>query len=75
MVVVYIGEVHIVYRAGKENLHADALSRQPVMPAPTDEDSALEVQIAKISSAKVLGTLRELLEQQPTSATSLTLTH
>ena len=62
-----IGEVDIVHRAGKENLHADALSRQPVMPAPTDEDSAIEVQVAKVSSAKVPGTLRELLEQQPTS--------
>ena len=62
-----IGEVDIVHRAGKENLHADALSRQPVMPAPTDEDSAIEVQVAKVSSAKVPGTLRELLQQQPTS--------
>ena len=59
-----IGEVDIVHRAG----HADALSCQPVMPAPTDEDSAIEVQVAKVSSAKVPGTLRELLEQQPTSA-------
>ena len=37
------------------------------MLAPTDEDFALEVQVAKISSAKVPGTLSKLLEQQPTS--------
>ena len=61
-------EVDIVHRAGKENLHADALLCQPVMPASTDEDSAIEVQIAKVFSAKVPGTLRDLLEQQPTSA-------
>ena len=62
-----IGEVNIVHRAGKENLHVDALLHQPVMLAPTDEDLALEVQVVKISSAKVPGTLSELLEQQPTS--------
>ena len=37
------------------------------MPAPTDEDLALEVQVAKISSAKVPGTLSKLLKQWPTS--------
>ena len=63
-----IGEVDIVHRAGKENLHADALSHQPVMPAPTDEDSTIEVQVTKVYSAKVPGTLHELLEQHPTSA-------
>ena len=37
------------------------------MPAPTDKDLALEVQVAKISSTKVPGTLSELLKQRPTS--------
>ena len=62
-----IGEVNIVHRAWKEYLHADALSCQPVMLAPTDENSALEVQVAKISIAKVPGTLSKVLEQQPKS--------
>ena len=62
-----IGEIDIVHRAGRENRHADALSRQPILPAPTEEDSALEVQVAKIASIKVPDMLSQLLEQQPTS--------
>ena len=38
-----IGEVNIVHRAGKENRHADALSRQPVMPAPTEKDEEADL--------------------------------
>ena len=58
-----------MHRAGKENLHADALSCQPVMPAPTekDEEADLEEQIAKIVSTDVPDKLDELLRQQPTS--------
>ena len=67
-----IGEVNIVHRAGKENTHADALSRQPVMPAATekDEEADLEVQVAKIVSTDVPDTLDELLRQQPTSTST-----
>ena len=67
-----IGEVNIVHRAGKENRHADALSHQPVMPAPTekDEEADLEVQVAKIVSTDVPDTLDELLRQQPTSTST-----
>ena len=60
-----IGEIDIVHRAGKENRHTDALSRQPLLPAPTEEDSELEVQVATIVSAKIPDTLSELVEQQP----------
>jgi len=40
---------YIVHHAGKKNLCADYLSRQPVMPATSDEDVNTEVQIAQIS--------------------------
>ena len=46
-----INQVSIIHRSGKKNQHADCLSRQPVMPALLDdEDTNIEVQIAKISS-------------------------
>ena len=64
--------VNIVHRAGKENRHADALSHQPVMPAPTekDEEADLEVQVVKIVLTDVPDTLDELLRQQPTSTST-----
>lgn len=48
-----IGEIDIVHQAGRENCRVDALSCQPIMPAPAEEDSELKVQVAKISSGKV----------------------
>ena len=42
--------IDIVHRAGKESQHADTLSRQPVLPAPPDDEANQEVQIALISS-------------------------
>jgi len=45
-----IREVNIVYRAKQNNGHADALSRQPVLPPPVEDESAKEVQVALISS-------------------------
>ena len=44
-----IKKVEIVHRAGNRNQHADALSRQPVEPAPAELVDA-EVQIATIST-------------------------
>ena len=38
--------VHIVYRAGKENKNADALSRRPVFPAPQAGIAENELQVA-----------------------------
>ena len=44
-----IKELDIVHRAGRNNLHVDALSRQPVLPAITDAEVDSEVQVAQIS--------------------------
>ena len=35
--------IDIIHRAGKESQHADALSRQPVLPAPPDDGTSKEV--------------------------------
>ena len=43
-------EVDIVYRAKHNNRHADAMSRQPVLFPPLEDDSTEEVQVALISS-------------------------
>ena len=64
-----ITQVNIVHRSGKKNRHADCLSRQPVMPAPPDEDANTEVQIAKISSEPQISgeesTIDILLQNEP----------
>ena len=62
-----IQEIDIVYRAKQNNCHADALSRQPVLPAPEDED-AEEVQVALISSRDNVS-ITDLLSQPPITAT------
>ena len=41
-------DVRIVYRAGKTNLSADALSRSPQAPPPTGNND--EVQVAVVTS-------------------------
>ena len=41
-------EVHIIYRAGKENVVADALSWNPQWPAHTEGLAESEVQVASI---------------------------
>ena len=43
--------MEIIHRAGINNQHADALSRQPVLPAPPDMEANSEVQVAHISSS------------------------
>ena len=66
-------EVNIMHRAGRGNQHADALSRQPVMPAPTeDQKSYQEVQIARVATTKIPDKLDELLGQPPTSVSANT---
>ena len=64
-----IGRLEIVHRAGRENCHADALSRQPNLPAPEEEDEALEVQVAKIASNKIPNNIVDLLDKPPTNIT------
>ena len=58
-----IGKIDIIYRAAKHNSHADALSRQPVLPAPIEEPS--EMQVAFITSKDNDVTITTLLEQGP----------
>jgi len=40
--------VQIIHRAGRENLHADALSRQPHLPPLKEETSDSDVQVCEI---------------------------
>jgi len=60
-----IKHIDIVHYAGKRNPHADCLSRQPVMPAPLDEDANTDVQIAQISCT-TLSTVGAMLQEEPT---------
>ena len=57
----YIDKVHC---AGKKNLCADCLSRQPFMPALSDKDVDTEVQIAQIS-CKIPSTVGAMLQEEP----------
>ena len=56
--------VHIVYRAGKENTNADALSRNPVS-LPPKEDLDSSAQVAVVVSTDT--TIEELLAAPPDS--------
>ena len=46
-----VKEVRIIYRAGKENRNADALSRSPVSPAPQVGIAEGEVQVLPVRAA------------------------
>ena len=59
-----VGRIDMVHRAGKENRHADALSRQPVLPAPLEDDRSKEVQIAQICSDDAVN-ITTLLHEDP----------
>ena len=61
-----MGKLEIVHRAGKENYHTYALSCQPNLPVPLEEDVQLETQVAKITSARKSDDIVDLLEEQPT---------
>ena len=53
----------------KKNPHTDCLSRQPVMPAPPDEDANTDVQIAQISCTTP-STVDGMLQEEPRVNTS-----
>ena len=57
-----VSKVHITYRSGKENQCADALSRAPVNPAPSQE-TCPEVQVAALQSDDI----RTLPKKEPLS--------
>ena len=59
----------IVHRAGKDSQHADALSRQLVLPVPPDNGASKEVQIALISSSEAED-ISTLLHKEPDNATN-----
>ena len=59
-----VKNVEIVYRAGRDNLHADALSRQPYLPPPDDTAAQGDLQVCVINSTQLDGssTINALLE-------------
>ena len=59
----------IVYRVKYNNCHADALSRQPVLSPPLEDDSAEEIQVALISSQETDDTDITSLLSRPLYAT------
>ena len=43
-----VKDIRIIYRPGKENLNADALSRQPYLPAPSEGVAEGEIQVCAL---------------------------
>ena len=62
-----VKNVDIVYRAGKDNLHADALSHQPYLSPPDDIVASGDLQVCAINSMQTKGsnTIDALLEVEP----------
>lgn len=71
-----VKEVDIVYRSGKENLNADALSRRPHLLAPSEGIAEADVQVAMIDSTAVCDlekySIRDLLHTGPQSEVAST---
>ena len=59
-----IKEVNIVFRAGKEKVAADALSRNPLPNVPSEGLAESETQVATISSLP-RSTMQEVLQSDP----------
>ena len=62
-----VKEVQVVYRAGKENTAADALSRSPQAAAPVKGIAEDDFQIAAMSVSKTKGTEPLTTEEDITS--------
>ena len=60
-----IKEVNIVYHASRENVAADALSRNPLEDVPAEGLAEDETQVAAISS-QPRATIQEVLQSDPT---------
>lgn len=56
--------MHVVYRAGRENAIADALSRHPHEPAPWQSIAQDETQVAAVHTEAETA-MSELLQQSP----------
>ena len=63
-----IRNVDIIYRAGRDNANADALSRQPHLPAPAVGTADDDVQVLSIEALEV--DISSLFELEPESITS-----
>ena len=59
-----VGQVRIVYRPGKENMRADALSRNPIR-VEGEQPLELGMQVAQVSSRQLAGDITHLLDAEP----------
>ena len=68
-----VKNVDIVYQAGKDNLHTDALSRQPYLPPPDDTVASGNFQVCAINSMQTEGsnTMEALMEAEPEESTNV----
>ena len=64
-----IRHIEILHTPGKKNQPADALSRQPALPAPVDDGTSEDVQIAHISSNDT-ASISTLLKEDSNNVTS-----
>jgi hypothetical protein len=58
-----VNDVCIIYRPGKTNLNADALSQSPQAPAPSESANDNEVQVAVVVSQEA--SIQSLLQLEP----------
>ena len=59
-----IAELNIVYRPGRENTKADALSRSPQYPAPKFGEAETEIQVTAVTGDPIC-TIDEMLQMEP----------